>query len=116
VKPTSASRYGDVVTTEPEPSDELTMPTLAKLAADRYGEATAARFLDDGAWRELTYNELWDRVRDLACGLVELGVGVGDRVAILANTRLEFTVADLAASTAGAVVVPVYPSNSPDEC
>ena len=116
MKPTSGSRYGDVVTTEPEPSDELTMPTLAKLAADRYGTATAARFLDDGAWRELTYNELWDRVRDLACGLVELGVGVGDRVAILANTRLEFTVADLAASTAGAVVVPVYSSNSPDEC
>ena len=53
---------------------------------------------------------------DLALGLAGLGVGVGDRVAILANTRVEFTVANLAASTAGAVVVPVYPSNSPDEC
>ena len=92
------------------------MATLAKLAADRYGDTTAARFLRDGAWHQLTYNELWERVRDLALGLVELGVGVGDRVAILANTRLEFTVADLAASTAGAIVVPVYPSNSPDEC
>ena len=55
-------------------------------------------------------------MRDLALGLVDLGVGVGDRVAILANTRVEFTIADLAASTAGAIVVPVYPSNSPDEC
>ena len=92
------------------------MATLAKLAADRFGDATAARYLRDGEWHQLTYNELWHRVRDVALGLAELGVGVGDRVAILANTRVEFTVADLAASTAGAIVVPVYPSNSPDEC
>jgi long-chain acyl-CoA synthetase len=92
------------------------MTTLAKLAADRYGDTTAARFLRDGEWQQLTYNELWDRVRDLALGFARLGVGVGDRVAILANTRVEFTIADLAASTAGAVVVPVYPSSSPEEC
>ena len=110
------TRYRDAVTTEPAPAGEQTMATLAKLAADRYGDATAARFLRDGEWQQLTYNELWDRVRDLALGLARLGVGVGDRVAILANTRLEFTIADLAASTAGAVVVPVYPSNSAEEC
>jgi long-chain acyl-CoA synthetase len=110
------TRYRDAVTTEPVPSGEQTMATLAKLAADRYGDATSSRFLRDGEWQQLTYNELWDRVRDLALGFARLGVGVGDRVAILANTRVEFTIADLAASTAGAVVVPVYPSNSPDEC
>jgi long-chain acyl-CoA synthetase len=92
------------------------MARLAKLAADRFGDTTGARFLRDGEWQQLTYNELWDRVRDLALGFARLGVGVGDRVAILANTRVEFTIADLAASTAGAVVVPVYPSNSPEEC
>ena len=42
--------------------------------------------------------------------------GVGDRVAILSNTRVEFTVANLAACSAGAIVVPVYPSSSPEEC
>jgi long-chain acyl-CoA synthetase len=104
------------VTTEHAPSSELTMATLAGLAADRFGDATAARFQREGEWKQLTYNELWDRVGNLALGLVELGVGVGDRVAILATTRLEFTVADLAASTAGAIVVPVYPTSSADEC
>jgi long-chain acyl-CoA synthetase len=104
------------VTTDTAPTGELTMATLARLAADRYGDTTGARFLRDGEWHELTYDELWHRVRDLALGLVELGVDVGDRVAILANTRVEFTIADLAASAAGAIVVPVYPSNSPDEC
>jgi long-chain acyl-CoA synthetase len=92
------------------------MATLARLAADRYGDSTGARFQRDGEWRHLTYAELWDRVRDLALGLVDLGVDVGDRVAILAGTRVEFTIADLAVSTAGAIVVPVYMSNAPDEC
>jgi long-chain acyl-CoA synthetase len=95
---------------------KLTMAELTKVAAERYGDATAARFLRGGEWEALSFCELGDRVRDLALGLIELGVGVGDRVAILANTRVEFTLADLAASSAGAIVVPVYPSNSPDEC
>ncbi len=92
------------------------MAALMRTAADRYGDSPAARFQRDGEWVAWTYNEVWDQVRRFANGLVDLGVNVGDRVAILANTRVEFTVADLAASTVGAVVVPVYPSNSPDEC
>jgi long-chain acyl-CoA synthetase len=92
------------------------MATLAKLAGDRFGDKVAAQFKREGEWCHLSYAELWERVRNLALGLSDLGVGVGDRVAILANTRVEFTIADLAASTAGAIVVPVYPSNSPDEC
>jgi long-chain acyl-CoA synthetase len=104
------------VTTEADITGESTMATLAKLAAERYGDTMAVRWPADGGWRELTYVELWERVRDLAVGLAGLGVGVGDRVGILANTRVEFTIADFAASAAGAVVVPVYPSNSADEC
>ena len=110
------NRYREAVTTDPAPSGDQIMATLAKLAADRFGDSTAARFLSDGAWTQMTYNELWERVRDLALGFVELGVGLGDRVAILSNTRIEFTVANLAACSAGAIVVPVYPSSSPEEC
>jgi long-chain acyl-CoA synthetase len=94
----------------------LTMAALARNAAERFGGEIAARFLCDGEWADLTYTELWQQVRDLARGLVALGVEVGDRVSILANTRVEFTVVDLAASTTGAIVVPVYPTNSADEC
>jgi long-chain acyl-CoA synthetase len=94
----------------------LTMAALARNAAERFGGEIAARFLRDGEWADLTYTELWQQVRDLARGLVALGVEVGDRVSILANTRVEFTVVDLAASTTGAIVVPVYPTNSADEC
>ena len=97
-------------------ASRATMADLARTAADRFRDAVAARFQRGGEWEELTYTELWERARDLAAGLVALGVGLGDRVCILANTRVEFTIVQMAASTAGAIVVPVYPTNSPQEC
>ena len=95
---------------------KLTMAELTRAAAERHGDAEAARYLRDGAWETMTFAELWGRVADIGRGLIGLGVGVGDRVAVLCNTRLEFTLVDLAASSIGAIVVPVYPTNSPDEC
>jgi len=92
------------------------MATLAKTAAERYGDDIAATFLRHGTWESLTFGEVWSRVSELARGLIDLGIGVGDRVAILANTRVEFTIVDLAVNAAGGIAVPVYPSNSPDEC
>src|SRR5262245_64657212 len=92
-----------------DPASCAPMANLARTAADRFRDAVAARFQRDGGWAELTYTDLWERTRDLAAGLVALGVGVGDRVSILANTRVEFTIVQFAASTAGAIVVPVYP-------
>ena len=57
-----------------------------------------------------------ETVRSLSLGLIELGVAKGDKVSILANTRLEWTYFDFAALSAGAVVVPIYQTNSPEEC
>lgn len=92
------------------------MATLAKSAAEKYGEEVAATFPRDGEWQSLTFTEMWTRVSELARGLVDLGIEPGDRVAILANTRVEFTIANLAVNAAAGIAVPVYPSNSPDEC
>jgi len=55
-------------------------------------------------------------VRPLALGLVELGIQKGDRVSILGNTRPEWTYFDFAALSIGATVVPIYQTNSPEEC
>ena len=55
-------------------------------------------------------------VRPLALGLTELGVEKGDRVSILGNTRPEWTYFDFAALSIGATVVPIYQTNSPEEC
>jgi long-chain acyl-CoA synthetase len=68
---------------------------------------------DPGA---LSYADV-DRVaNEIADGLAALGVKAGDRVAILASTRAEWTLADVGALWAGATVVPVYNTNSPEEC
>jgi long-chain acyl-CoA synthetase len=85
-------------------------------AAARDGAAPALRWRRDGAWVDQSYTELADTVRDTALGLIERGVAPGDRVAILGDTRPEWTWAALGAIAAGAVVVPVYPSSTVPEC
>jgi long-chain acyl-CoA synthetase len=64
----------------------------------------------------ITYAELGAAVREIAGGLAVFGIEPGDRVAILASTRPEWTLADYGALAAGAVVVPIYATNSPEEC
>ncbi|HSI92770.1 MAG TPA: long-chain fatty acid--CoA ligase [Jiangellaceae bacterium] len=71
---------------------------------------------DDGSWQEFTWSELARQVRSVAAGLVSRGVAPGDRVAIMSPTRMEWTVADLAILSAGAVTVPIYDTSSPDQC
>src|SRR5947209_15049 len=93
-----------------------TVATLPASAAQRFGEGVAARFKADGEWRELTYEEVGSAIEEIALGLVDLGIEAGDRVCILADTRLEWTLASYGISAAGCVVVPVYPTNSPKEC
>jgi long-chain acyl-CoA synthetase len=79
-------------------------------------EGAALRFWRDGRWDELSYPELATAVREIACGLLALGVHRGERVSILSSTRPEWTLADLGALCAGAVVAPIYHSDSPEEC
>jgi long-chain acyl-CoA synthetase len=93
-----------------------TVADLAASAAATHGEATAVRYKRDGEWTELTFEEVGTIVEEIALGLIELGVEPGDRVCILADTRPEWTFASFAISAAGGVVVPIYPTNSPEEC
>src|SRR3954468_8180846 len=97
-------------------TDSVTIADIVSLAAERYGERPAARFKHDGEWTDLSYAELAAAVSEIARGLIDLGLQAGDRVALLCTTRVEWTLADFGITTAGGVVVPVYPTNSPDEC
>ena len=79
-------------------------------------DGCALRFWRGGRWHDLSYAELGIAVREIARGLIALGVRPGERVSILSGTRAEWTLADLGALCAGAVVAPIYHSNSPEEC
>ena len=80
-------------------------------AVQAYGEHAAAfRYKADGAWRDVTHKEAAARVQALALGLRELGLGAGEKVAILAETRLEWALTDYACLCARATDVPIYPT------
>ncbi|MEU6104748.1 AMP-dependent synthetase/ligase [Streptomyces flaveolus] len=66
-------------------------------------------------WEEVTAVEFRDEVVDLAKGLIACGIQPGDRVAILARTRYEWTVFSYALWTVGAEVVPIYPTSSREQ-
>jgi long-chain acyl-CoA synthetase len=83
-------------------------------AARRHG--IALRYRRDGHTVSIAYRELGERVTEIARGLIALGVAPGDRVAIFALTSPEWTLADFGALCTGAVVTPVYHTNSPEEC
>jgi long-chain acyl-CoA synthetase len=70
---------------------------------------------EDG-WKPVSWAEAAKRVDDLAHGLLARGVRHGDRVAVLARTRLEWILLDWAVMSIGAVVVGLYPTSSAKEC
>jgi long-chain acyl-CoA synthetase len=69
----------------------------------------------DGDWTRISTDEIETTVRRLSLGLQALGIGPGDRVAILSENRPEWVMADFAALAAGAVTVPIYTSLPPDQ-
>ena len=94
-----------------------TVADLMARSAEAYGDRPAIRFKDEsGKWVDRSFAQVRDVVRSLSLGLIDLGVQKGDKVSILANTRPEWTYFDFAALSAGATVVPIYQTNSPDEC
>jgi long-chain acyl-CoA synthetase len=92
--------------------------TLAELIDRTAGlhSGTALRYKEGNAWTGMSFNQLRQVVRDIAKGLMALGVERGHRVSILSNTRAEWTIVDLATLCAGATVAPIYHTNSPGEC
>ena len=108
------------------PSDR--MPNVVALiarAAERHAEREAMRWKltkaqraeesGEARWTSRSYREMWDWVTNLSLGLKDLGIGDGDAVCIIARTRPEWTVADLASLALGAVTCPIYPQSEPGQ-
>jgi long-chain acyl-CoA synthetase len=93
-----------------------TIADLIPHSAAGHAEDVAVRYKRDGAWHDVSYVELADIVQDIGLGLIDLGIRAGERLCILSNTRPEWSYTDMAATSAGAVVVPIYQTNSAEEC
>jgi long-chain acyl-CoA synthetase len=101
---------------KPSGTAAVTMAGLAAVAAKTHAGRPALRHKVDGEWIDVEYGDLGTTVGEIARGLIDLGIGRGDRVSILGNTRPEWTYANLGILAAGAASVSIYQTNSPEEC
>ena len=69
----------------------------------------------DDKWTEVTCQQFRDEVAALAKGLIAAGIEAGDKVGLMSRTRYEWTLADYAIWSAGAVPVPIYETSSPEQ-
>ena len=92
-----------------------TIADIVKLAAERAPDATALKHKVGDEWRDISYAELGEAVKEIALGLVDLGIEKGDRVSILSHTRPEWTFANFGILASGAASVSIYQTNSPEE-
>jgi long-chain acyl-CoA synthetase len=107
---------------------EFSMPALAQIPATaNLADAVSRRAAEQphavmlrrqdpgGNWTDVTAGQFATEVVAVAKGLIEAGIGAGDRVALMSHTRYEWTLIDYAIWTAGAVTVPVYETSSAEQ-
>src|SRR5262249_37668389 len=83
--------------------------------ADTRAKDVALRAKRLGRWEETTWDEYAHRCARVGLGLRELGIGAGDKVAVLTENRPEWLFADLRVQGIGAVTVGVYPTSAESE-
>jgi long-chain acyl-CoA synthetase len=93
-----------------------TMAGLAAVAARSHAGHPALKQKVGDEWVEVPYEELGETVSEVARGLMQLGLNRGDRIAILAHTRPEWTYANLGILAMGGASVSIYQTNSAEEC
>jgi long-chain acyl-CoA synthetase len=97
------------------PDDAGLADVVYSRAAANPDEIMLRRRADAGGWQDVTAGEFSSQVTALAKGLVAAGIEAGDRVALMSRTRYEWTLADYAIWSAGAVTVPVYETSSAEQ-
>ncbi|MGN7247022.1 AMP-dependent synthetase/ligase [Janibacter anophelis] len=98
---------------EGDPGDSLAL--LPGRNADKDPQRVAFTVKEQDAWRDVTAAQFNHDVRALAKGLIARGLAAGDRLAIMARTRYEWTLLDFATWAAGGVPVPIYETSSAEQ-
>jgi long-chain acyl-CoA synthetase len=101
---------------EPQVSAAATsLPGLCLDAIAKHNKQDALNLKVDGVWVNVPAAAFVERVRHTALGLAALGIRPGDRIALLSENRPEWTIADLAILSLGAINVPLYTTQSVDQ-
>jgi long-chain acyl-CoA synthetase len=97
------------------PDDASLTDVIFGRAESAPGQVVLRMRADAGSWTDVTASQFRDQVSALARALIAAGIEPGDRVGLLSRTRYEWTLADYAIWTAGAVAVPVYETSSAEQ-
>ncbi|MDA8427856.1 MAG: long-chain fatty acid--CoA ligase [Geobacteraceae bacterium] len=91
------------------------IPDMLRTNAARFQGRLALKYRKQGKYVALSYDEYYERALMVARGLKKLAIKPGDRVAILSENRAGWVIADMGILCAGAVTVPIYPTNTPEQ-
>ena len=94
---------------------DLTLPQVLREQARRAPDCVAIRQKEFGIWRGVTWREYLDRATAVGLGFRSLGVREGGHVAIIAENRVEWVLAQLGAGLVGGVTIGVYPTSPANE-
>ncbi len=93
-----------------------TIADIVMLAAEKHAGKTALKHKSGDEWVDVSYEELGETVKEIALGLIDLGIQKGERISILSHTRPEWTYANFGILATGAASVSIYQTNSAEEC
>ncbi|HEV8169879.1 MAG TPA: long-chain fatty acid--CoA ligase, partial [Pyrinomonadaceae bacterium] len=100
----------------PESTDEsATLVGVFNQVAREHKRPDTLNYKSDGRWVAVSSDEMLARAKRIAAGLHALGVRRGDRVALLSESRVEWTLTDAGCIFAGAIDVPIYPTLTPPQ-
>ena len=97
-------------------NETWTLPgQIARLALERPDRKALIEMGPDGGWVSTSWGEYWQTVRDLAKGLISLGMQSGDGVALVGNNRRDWVISQMGISAATGVPAPIYVTNTVDQ-
>jgi long-chain acyl-CoA synthetase len=92
-----------------------TLTELFEFVARVHSRPDTLNYKKDDRWQSISSGELLQRARAIAAGLHSLGIKPGERVALLSESRAEWTLTDAGCIFAGAIDVPIYPTLTPPQ-
>lgn len=111
----SDSEVGKTKRSPLKPTEPTTLSEVFEYVARVHPRPDTLNYKLNGRWIAISSDEMLRRVRHIAAGLCSLGVRRGDRVAILSESRPEWTLTDAGCMFATAVNVPIYPTLTPPQ-
>ena len=97
------------------PDEPHTLIDVFNRAARVHNRPDALNYKSGGRWVSISSDEMLARAKHIAAGLYAMGIRHGDRVALLSDSRVEWTLADAGCLFASAVDVPIYPTLTPPQ-